>query len=213
MAVRAARPGSAATSSRVPTAAMRRTCSASGCRRCSRTRSRRPARPARRRDRRRRSSTERSRSRARCSSKGVSTASIRAIAEWHASIPSGVRRRERGSARAAVLRARRHDFDTRVRRRRVQRRDGAAGGRSADYAGRGGRARGDADRHGARRLARPRQAPAGRRTRPTIRTATASPNEIPTALVDYMEFYLFNYFKPGHVSQTSATAQIGPATC
>jgi cytochrome c peroxidase len=30
-------------------------------------------------------------------------------------------------------------------------------------------------------------------------------NEIPTALVDYMEFYLFNYFKPGTYRQSPAT--------
>ena len=28
-------------------------------------------------------------------------------------------------------------------------------------------------------------------------------NEIPTSLVDYMEFYLLNYFKPGHGEQTA----------
>ena len=33
-------------------------------------------------------------------------------------------------------------------------------------------------------------------------------NEIPTALVDYVEFYLFNYFKPGRYQHTN-TAQIG----
>jgi len=33
-------------------------------------------------------------------------------------------------------------------------------------------------------------------------------NEIPTALVDHMEFYLFNYFKPGTYQHTN-TAQIG----
>ena len=33
-------------------------------------------------------------------------------------------------------------------------------------------------------------------------------NEIPTALVDHMEFYLFNYFKPGRYQHTN-TAQIG----
>jgi di-heme oxidoreductase (putative peroxidase) len=31
-------------------------------------------------------------------------------------------------------------------------------------------------------------------------------NEIPAALVDYLEFYLFNYFKPGTYRQTSVTA-------
>jgi hypothetical protein len=35
-------------------------------------------------------------------------------------------------------------------------------------------------------------------------------NEIPTALVDYMEFYLFNYFKPGTYRQ-SPTTQFGLA--
>jgi hypothetical protein len=45
-------------------------------------------------------------------------------------------------------------------------------------------------------------------------------NEIPTALVDHMEFYLFNYFKPGTYRQTSTTAagrnlmkQIGCTGC
>jgi hypothetical protein len=33
-------------------------------------------------------------------------------------------------------------------------------------------------------------------------------NEVPTALVDHMEFYLFNYFKPGTYQHTN-TAQIG----
>ncbi len=33
-------------------------------------------------------------------------------------------------------------------------------------------------------------------------------NEIPTSLVDFMEFYLFNYFKPGTYQRTN-TAQIG----
>jgi len=33
-------------------------------------------------------------------------------------------------------------------------------------------------------------------------------NEIPTSLVDFMEFYLFNYFKPGEYQHTN-TAQIG----
>ena len=33
-------------------------------------------------------------------------------------------------------------------------------------------------------------------------------NEIPTSLVDHMEFYLFNYFKPGRYQHTN-TAQIG----
>jgi len=32
-------------------------------------------------------------------------------------------------------------------------------------------------------------------------------NEIPTSLVDHMEFYLFNYFKPGTYRQTSLTQQ------
>jgi hypothetical protein len=32
-------------------------------------------------------------------------------------------------------------------------------------------------------------------------------NEIPTALVDYMEFYLFNYFKPATYRQTALTQQ------
>lgn len=35
-------------------------------------------------------------------------------------------------------------------------------------------------------------------------------NEIPTSLVDYMEFYLFNYFKPGTYRQ-SGTTQLGLA--
>jgi len=45
-------------------------------------------------------------------------------------------------------------------------------------------------------------------------------NEIDTALVDYLEFYLLNYFKPGHGQQTAATLhgrrvfnQIGCASC
>ncbi|HEU4530008.1 MAG TPA: di-heme oxidoredictase family protein [Steroidobacteraceae bacterium] len=45
-------------------------------------------------------------------------------------------------------------------------------------------------------------------------------NEIPTSLVDHMEFYLFNYFKPGTYRQTSVTAagrtlmsQIGCTGC
>jgi hypothetical protein len=45
-------------------------------------------------------------------------------------------------------------------------------------------------------------------------------NEIPTSLVDHMEFYLFNYFKPGTYRQTSQTAagrslmqQIGCNSC
>jgi mono/diheme cytochrome c family protein len=45
-------------------------------------------------------------------------------------------------------------------------------------------------------------------------------DELPTALVDYMEFYLLNYFKPATYRQTSATAsgfkkftQAGCATC
>ena len=49
----------------------------------------------------------------------------------------------------------------------------------------------------------------------------ASPrNQIPTALVDYLEFYLLNYFKPGHYEQTSQTdngrtlfTQTGCASC
>ncbi len=32
-------------------------------------------------------------------------------------------------------------------------------------------------------------------------------NELPTALVDHMEFYLLNYFKPGTYRQTATTAQ------
>jgi hypothetical protein len=32
-------------------------------------------------------------------------------------------------------------------------------------------------------------------------------NELPTALVDYMEFYLLNYFKPGVYNQTAVTQQ------
>jgi Di-haem oxidoreductase, putative peroxidase len=45
-------------------------------------------------------------------------------------------------------------------------------------------------------------------------------NEIDPAIVDYLEFYLLNYFKPGHDIQTSTTAQgrrvftkIGCASC
>jgi len=45
-------------------------------------------------------------------------------------------------------------------------------------------------------------------------------NELPTSLVDYMEFYLLNYFKPATYRQTASTAagfkrfsQIGCATC
>jgi hypothetical protein len=45
-------------------------------------------------------------------------------------------------------------------------------------------------------------------------------NEIDTALVDHMEFYLLNYFKPGHDKQTATTdrgralfRQIGCSTC
>jgi mono/diheme cytochrome c family protein len=45
-------------------------------------------------------------------------------------------------------------------------------------------------------------------------------NEIDTALVDYLEFYLLNYFKPGHSLQTTTTEQgratfnkIGCASC
>lgn len=48
---------------------------------------------------------------------------------------------------------------------------------------------------------------------PVATNATQDPdndghaNEIPTALVDYMEFYLFNYFKPGTYRQTQLTLQ------
>ena len=31
-------------------------------------------------------------------------------------------------------------------------------------------------------------------------------NEVPTSIVDHMEFYLLNYFKPGHTEQTTETA-------
>lgn len=47
--------------------------------------------------------------------------------------------------------------------------------------------------------------------RPLATTANDDPdadgkfNEIPTALVDHMEFYLFNYFKPGTYRQTQTT--------
>ncbi len=34
-------------------------------------------------------------------------------------------------------------------------------------------------------------------------------NEIPQSLVDFMEFYLFNYFKPGHYRSTSSQGQEG----
>ena len=47
-----------------------------------------------------------------------------------------------------------------------------------------------------------------------------SGNEVPTAIVDYLEFYLLNYFKPGTSQQSPATAQglrtfhqIGCASC
>src|SRR5215471_643196 len=47
-----------------------------------------------------------------------------------------------------------------------------------------------------------------------------SGNEVPTALVDYLEFYLFNYFKPGTYKQTEITRkgfrtfnEIGCASC
>jgi hypothetical protein len=32
-------------------------------------------------------------------------------------------------------------------------------------------------------------------------------NEAPEAVIDYMEFYLLNYFKPAHAEQTEITAQ------
>lgn len=61
---------------------------------------------------------------------------------------------------------------------------------------------------------------------PPADSATADPdgdghfNELPTALVDHMEFYLLNYFKPGVYRQTAATQlglgvfnQIGCAAC
>jgi hypothetical protein len=38
---------------------------------------------------------------------------------------------------------------------------------------------------------------------------TASTNEIPTSLVDYLEFYLLNYFKPGSYQQTIMTRSGG----
>ena len=68
---------------------------------------------------------------------------------------SRVAGRRSGSARAAVLRARRQDLDSRIRRRRAERRDGPAGGRSGACRGQGRRQHGDARRHGARRRARP----------------------------------------------------------
>src|SRR5450432_1158632 len=53
---------------------------------------------------------------------------------------------------------------------------------------------------------------------PTPNSGTA--NEIDTALVDHMEFYLLNYFKPGHDKQTATTdrgrevfQRIGCASC
>jgi CxxC motif-containing protein (DUF1111 family) len=52
------------------------------------------------------------------------------------------------------------------------------------------------------------------------RDGNVSGNEVPTAIVDYLEFYLLNYFKPGTSEQSAATAQglrtfkrIGCASC
>jgi hypothetical protein len=46
------------------------------------------------------------------------------------------------------------------------------------------------------------------------------PNEVPTSIVDHIEFYLLNYFKPGHYRETEATRhgrksfdRIGCAVC
>ena len=41
-------------------------------------------------------------------------------------------------------------------------------------------------------------------------TATASINEIPTSIVDFMEFYLLNYFKAGHRTGDLRTSAGGP---
>ena len=62
---------------------------------------------------------------------------------------------------------------------------------------------------------------ARRRIPPAIPTATVSGNEMPTALVDYLEFYLLNYFKPGHLRADrrrrsrgcAMFEQIGCASC
>ena len=71
------------------------------------------------------------RSRAICRARASTTAPYARIPTARVDT-SRCRRREHRPARAAVLRAGRHDVDSRVRDRRVQRRDGAAGGRPAD---------------------------------------------------------------------------------
>ena len=94
------------------------------------------------------------------SSKGINYGSIRAMPNGTVDT-NGVVGVNKDLRVQAILRARRHDFDSRVRGRRVQRRDGPAGGGSPDHPGRGGRTGGDAHRHGAQRRHRPRQARQG----------------------------------------------------
>ena len=71
------------------------------------------------------------RSRARCRARASTTVPSARNAEWLRGHQRRARR-EHGPARTAILRAGRHHFDPRIRGRRVQRRDGTAGGGSAD---------------------------------------------------------------------------------
>ena len=90
------------------------------------------------------------------------------------------------------------DLDPRVRRRRAAERDGPAGGRSRARRGAaaGGRVvtpagmvlDGSLDTHRGAAAPRDPSADPGRRRRRRTRS--------PTSLVDYLEFYLLNYFKP-----------------
>ena len=96
---------------------------------------------------------------------------------------------------------------------------GMRGRRSIARNRRGRRARGDAVRHGAGwRLDRIEAPPASSPAQDPDGDGVT--NELPTALVDHMEFYLLNYFKPGTYRQTSTHAaglatfnQIGCGGC
>ena len=128
--------------------------------------------------------------------KGISYGIITADADGTFDTSRGRRRRSR-PARAAVLRPGRDDLDPRVRRRRVQRRDGPGGARPRLWrAAAAGGAMRDAVGHGARRRARQDRGAAGDVGDGRSATATASSTRSRTSIVDFMEFYLLNYFKP-----------------
>ena len=191
----AARRASAATWRPVPTAATRRISSASASRRCSPTRS--PVTSARFVPRRCRQARRIGSPVTRTSvEQGHQLRHDPGAADGTVDTSARGRRRCR-PARSSVLPPRRHDLDPRVRRRRAQSRDGARHGRrsrisTAAQSGPVTTAGGmvlngltDTIEH---------------RPRPT--RATSGPSSSATALVDFLEFYLLNYFKAGTGEQT-----------